>query len=216
MYIVASIQARLGSTRLPGKVLYSLGDRRILRWVIDRSNAAKFIDKTVISVGDQAENDAITKFCEREKIEYTVGPEENLLSRHLTVAADFDCDLLVRITADCPFIPAAEIDRTIECHLSNNARYTTNGVEKMPVGTTVDVVDREVLEELKELGESHPVRRLRNNPSEWNIAVSPNEQWMKFHKAHIAVDTPDDYWMLSDAIEAVGDQPRAVVEWVSE
>jgi spore coat polysaccharide biosynthesis protein SpsF len=86
----------------------------------------------------------------------------------------------------------------------------------MPIGAAVDVINKQVLEELKALDETHPVRRLRKHPEEWNTAISPNEEWIEFNDAHVAVDTPEDYWMLSDAIEAVGDQPRAVVEWVSE
>lgn len=216
MHIVASVQARLSSTRLPGKVLYNLGNRRLLQWAIDRPTAADTVDKTVVTVGDRPENDAITEFCDRKGIEYSVGPEEDLLLRHLTVATETDCDLLVRITADCPFVPTAEIDRIIKRHLSNNARYTTNGVEKMPIGTAVDAINKGVLEELRQLGDSHPVRRLRNNPEKWDVDTSPNEQWTEFTDTHVAVDTPDDYWMLSDAIEAVGDQPCAVVKWVSE
>ena len=216
MKVVASIQARLDSTRLPGKVLYQLGDRRLLQWAVDRATAAEGVDKTVVTTGDRPENNAITEFCDRGGIEHTVGPEEDLLSRHLDVAIETDCDLLVRITADCPFVPPTEIDRIIERHLSNSARYTTNGVNEMPIGTGVDVINKQVLEELKDLGETHPVRRLRKHPEEWNTAISPNEEWIEFNDAHVAVDTPEDYWMLSDGIEAVGDQPRAVVEWASE
>lgn len=216
MTTVASIQARLGSTRLPGKVLYHLGDRRLLQWCIDRTRTADAIDNTVVTVGDGSENSAIETYCERRGVDYSVGPEANLLTRHLAVAAETDCDRLVRITADCPFVPPNEIDRVVEEHLSNDARYTTNVTEDMPIGTAVDVIDKKVLKELRELGDTHPVRRLRNNPEEWDIVVSPNEEWMTFSDAHIAVDTPEDYWLLSDAVEAVGDQPRAVAEWVAE
>lgn len=216
MNIVASVQARLGSTRLPGKVLFHLNDRRLLQWAIDRTETAETVDKTVAAIGNRAENEAIEAYCERAEIKFLVGPEDDLLARHRTVAEQTDCDLLVRITADCPFVPANEINRIVEEHLANNARYTTNVTDEMPVGTAVDVIDSKVFEELHDLGETHPVRRLRNNPEEWNVVVSPDKQWIPFSDAHIAVDTPDDYWRLSDAVEAVGDQPRAVAEWVAE
>ena len=150
MHIVASVQARLGSTRLPGKVLYHLENRRLLQWAVDRPTAADKIDETVVTIGDQPENDAITEFCERTEIPYNIGPEENLLTRHLNVTSQTNSDLLVRITADCPFVPTSEISRLIQLHLSNDARYTTNGVEEMPIGTAVDVINEQVLEELKD------------------------------------------------------------------
>jgi spore coat polysaccharide biosynthesis protein SpsF len=79
MHIVASIQARLGSTRLPGKVLFHLGDRRVLQWCIDRTTAAEAVDETIVTTGNRPENDAIKRYCERADTAYSVGPEENLL-----------------------------------------------------------------------------------------------------------------------------------------
>jgi len=216
MTAVVQIQVRLGSTRLPGKVFYQLGSKRVLDWVVDRSHNAKEPTGTILTVGDRPENDAIREWCDRNGIKYNTGAEENLLERHLRAAEAACSDPVVRVTGDCPFVPPSEIDRMIREHEQNDARYTTNFDDEMPIGTAVDVIDKEVLKELRELGDTHPVRRLRNNPKEWNIVASPNERWMKFSDAHIAVDTPDDYWLLSDAVEAVGDQPHAVAKWVAE
>jgi spore coat polysaccharide biosynthesis protein SpsF len=221
MKVVASIQARLGSTRLPGKVLYRLGDRRLLQWTVDRATAAEGVGETVVTTGDRPENKAITEFCDREKIEYTVGPEENLLSRHLDVAMETDCDLLVRITADCPFVPTSEIKRTVDEHSSNKSGYTRNdrisdGDHQMPIGTAVDVFDTELLEQLSDAGATHPNRKPLESPNEWDVKFTPNEYWTQFSEVHMAVDTPADYWRLIDAVEAVGDDPEAVVEWLAQ
>lgn len=120
MHIVVSIQARLGSTRLPGKVLFHLGDRRLLQWVFDRAVTATTTDEVVAAIGDESENAAIQTYCNRSDIDYTVGPENDLLTRHLVIADRTDCDVLVRITADCPFVPSEEIDRVVNHHLSND------------------------------------------------------------------------------------------------
>jgi spore coat polysaccharide biosynthesis protein SpsF len=127
-----------------------------------------------------------------------------------------DSDPVVRVTGDCPFVPPSEIDRITEEHKQNDAQYTTNLTEEMPIGTAVDAIDRDVFDELRELRDSHPVRRLRENPEEWDVVMTPNEQWTAMGEAHTAVDTPADYWRLSDAIEAVGTEPRAVTDWVAE
>jgi spore coat polysaccharide biosynthesis protein SpsF len=86
----------------------------------------------------------------------------------------------------------------------------------MPTGTAVDAVDREVLMELSKRGDSHPVRRLRENPEEWDAVFTPNDRWAEFADTHVAVDTPDDYWRLLDAVETAGDDPVAVTGWVAE
>lgn len=210
------IQARLGSTRLPGKVLYTLGSKRILDWIVERGQTAETPEQILFTVGDRPENDAICEWCDRNGITYETGPEENLLGRHLQAAKTADSDPVVRITGDCPFVPPSEIDRIIQEHETNNSRYTTNVTDKMPTGTAVDVIDRTVLEELAELGDTHPVIRLRNNPEKWDATFTPNEQWTEYSDAHIAVDTPEDYWTLTDAIDAVGSDPLEVAKWISE
>jgi len=214
--ILCSIQARLGSTRLPGKVLFSLGPRRVLGWVVERARCAKISTDLILTLGDQPENAAIREWCDRNEITHNTGPEENLLKRHLQAATIADSNSIVRITADCPFVPSAEIDRVIQAHEASNAQYTTNVTDEMPIGTAVDVIDRKVLEELNELGDSHPVRRLRKNPNEWNVQFTSNNKWSEVSEAHLAVDTPDDYWRLIDAINTVGEKPMEVAKWISE
>jgi len=216
MHTIASVQARLGSTRLPGKVLLHLGDHRILQWVCKRAETATCVDQTIAAIGDQPENEAIIEYCERENIPTVVGPEDNLLTRHIIAVEKSDCDLLVRITGDCPFVPPDEIDRVVSEHMSNNARYTTNHTDRMPVGTAVDAIDPDLLSDLESRGETHPVKLARENPSEWGTNQTDNESWYPVSDAHIAVDTPDDYWTLSDAINAVGSDPMSVSKWVSE
>lgn len=213
---VIQLQARLGSTRLPGKVLYPLGDRRVLGWVVERARCAEMATDIVLTVGDRPENDAIREWCDRHGMNYDTASEDDLLERHYRAAMAVGSDPVVRVTGDCPFVPPSEIDRVVREHERNDARYTTNLIDEMPTGTAVDAIDRDVVEELRELGDSHPVRRLRENPEEWDVAVTPNEQWTVFSEAHTAVDTPADYWRLLDAVEAVGGEPHAVTEWVAE
>lgn len=212
MYVAASIQARLGSTRLPGKVLFPLGDRRLLKWSIDRSEDAETVDETVAAIGDCPENDAIETYCDRSSIDYVVGPEDDLLKRHLNVVDETGCDLLVRITADCPFVPSEEIDRVVEQHVLNDARYTTNVTGDMPVGIGVDVIDPDLLREFQTLEETHPVKLARSEPTNWGTNWSDNQTWNHLSDVHLAVDTPVDYWSLVDALDTVGDEPRKVAE----
>jgi len=215
MHVVLSVQARLGSTRLPGKVMMTIGPSRIVEWVVDRCEAASVPDEVVLTVGDQPENAALTELCERRGWRYIVGPEADLLERHRRVAATTDADVLVRITADCPFVPPAEIDRLIDVHRDGDNRYTTNVDESMPVGTAVDVIDADLLETLSAADETHPVEPLRDDSDRWGTVVDLPPRWQRFGDVHVAVDTPADYWTLIDAYDAVGADPEAVVEWMA-
>jgi spore coat polysaccharide biosynthesis protein SpsF len=86
----------------------------------------------------------------------------------------------------------------------------------MPIGTAVDAIDPDVLAELATVGETHPVKLPRANPEQWNVVWNDNTTWHTVSDAHIAVDTPADYWSLTDAQNAVGDDPFAVAEWLTE
>lgn len=216
MSLTASIQVRLGSSRLPGKVLYHLGPKRVIEWVVERCETAETIDGVIVAVGDHPENDAIVEWCERHGVTYLTGPEGDLLKRHRQVARTGGTDPLVRITGDCPFVPPLEIDRVVREHRRRGLAYTTNVCEEMPIGTAVDVIDRAVLDELHEREKSHPVTPLRENPEEWHLAVSSADPWKQYANTHLAVDTPTDYWQLVDAQEAVGSDPQDVLSWLDQ
>lgn len=215
MSVVASVQARMGSTRLPGKVLLPLGERRVLGWVAGRCVAAERVDDLRLTTGRGPENEAITEWCRRTGYDCLTGPEENLLERHRAVAAATDADVLVRVTGDCPFVPSEEIDRVVQEHHTNDAGYTTSHTERMPIGTAVDVIDIGLLDELADLGDTHPVVRLRENPDTWGVRFADSDDWAEFGTVHLAVDTPGDYWSLTDAVDAVGSDPRAVAGWIA-
>ena len=222
MDTVVSIQARLGSTRLPGKVLLHLGERRILDWVVSRASSADLENTdVVVALGDEPENEAIEELCRRKDYEYIVGPEDDLLERHLQVARAGDYDTLVRLTADCPFVPSSEITRTYTEHDTSDAAYTrndwpTDADHAMPIGTAVDVFDVELLERLAADGATHPNRRPLEDPDKYGVAFTPNEEWGRYGEVHLAVDTPADYWRLVDAVNAAAKSPMGVAERLSQ
>ena len=216
MNVACVIQARLGSTRLPGKVLYPIGGRSVIEWVVRRCEESPAVDATYVAVGDEPENDALTELCRRRDIQSVRGPEHNLLARHKMVADLTECDALCRVTGDCPFVPTAEVTRTIEEHVNASADHTTNKGDEMPIGTAVHVLRPSVLDILSARGHRHPVKPIREHPGEWDVCRTTNETWTQFSEAHTAVDTPEDYWSLVDAVRAVGTDPFAVTEWMSE
>lgn len=217
--VVISVQARMGSTRLPGKVLLELGDKRVIEHVVDRASGATSAADVVLTTGDRAPNDAIREWARRANVRCETGPEEDLLERHRRVAEVTGSNVLVRVTGDCPFVPPSEITRTLAVHSGNGANYTRNdwspsADQAMPIGTAVDVFDVEFLARLTEAGATHPNRRPIESPDEYDVAFSPNPEWAEYD-VHTAVDTPRDYWRLTDAVQEAGTAPREVAEWLA-
>jgi spore coat polysaccharide biosynthesis protein SpsF len=215
--VVFSIQARMGSTRLPGKVLLPLGDQRMLDHVVSRCNESNMSGEVIVTTGDSPPNDAIREWCQRLSLRCVSGPEEDLVERHCRVLSQTDSNTLVRITGDCPFVPPEEINRVIEAHRKNDDFvFTTNNSDLMPVGTAVDVFDREIIKKLSNTEETHPVTPLRKADSPWNIQVTDSERWTEFGTVHTAVDTPADYWKLIDAVATVGTDPYRVTSHIAD
>lgn len=210
------LQARMGSSRLPGKALLHLGHARMVESVYQSCSVAEMIFDVILVTGDDSANDALVEWAERHGISYFVGSESNLLKRHRKAAEDFDTDPVVRVCGDSPFIIPSEIDRIVSEHNKNDADYTTNVADDMPGDTSVDVIDREVLDELAELGDTHPIERLRKEPERWNVEFSSNPNLARFQTVGTDVDTPTEYWRLFDAVNAVGSDPFSVREYLLE
>jgi spore coat polysaccharide biosynthesis protein SpsF (cytidylyltransferase family) len=129
--IVAIIQARMGSSRLPGKTIADVAGRPLLLHVVERTQRARRVDKVVVATTDRSSDDPIADLCQREGIQCFRGSEDDVLDRFYRTAQAHGADVVVRITADCPLIDAAVIDKVIarfqagDCdYVSNILRYT--------------------------------------------------------------------------------------------
>ncbi len=102
MKTVAIIQARMGSSRLPGKVLRPLAGKPMLAHIVERVRAAHGVDQVVIATSDRTVDESIRSFCETNDIECFAGDEQNVLDRFYRAATQYGADRVIRITADCP------------------------------------------------------------------------------------------------------------------
>lgn len=107
--VVAVIQARMGSTRLPGKVLMDLNGKTVLRWMIDAARASELVDEVVVATPDHS----IMSYCEDITIHCTMGPEDNVIRRFEIAAQETGADMIVRLTSDCPFVDPWVIDQCV-------------------------------------------------------------------------------------------------------
>ncbi|MBU0671656.1 MAG: NTP transferase domain-containing protein [Candidatus Margulisbacteria bacterium] len=132
--ILAIIQARMGATRLPGKVLLDLEGKLVLERVIDRVKAAKLVDEVMVATTSNEKDKPIVAFCNKIGIKVFAGSEDDVLDRYYQAALEVKPDHVVRITADCPLMDPNVIDAVIKRHLDKTADYTANIIEAVRRG----------------------------------------------------------------------------------
>lgn len=116
--IVTVIQARMAASRLPGKVLEDLAGRPVLAWVVARARRSEWVSETVVATTDEAADDAVADFCRKASIPCFRGSMHDVLDRYYQASRQFEAEVVLRLTADCPFIDPAEIDRLLQAFLS--------------------------------------------------------------------------------------------------
>jgi spore coat polysaccharide biosynthesis protein SpsF len=166
MKVVAIIQARMGSTRLPGKVLKDIAGQSMLERVVNRTLRANTMDDVVVATTKDADDDAIVDLCRKRCWRFFRGNEEDVLDRYYQAATAFRADAIVRITSDCPLVEPEIIDRVVGEFLSSHpeAAYVSNTlVRTFPRGLDVEVMRFDALER---------AWREDGNPS-WREHVTP-------------------------------------------
>ena len=113
MRTVAIIQARMASSRLPGKVLLEIGGRPMLQWVVERVRQAEQVDQVVVATTVEASDDPVADFCEAAAVACFRGSHHDVLDRFYRAALAYEADLVVRVTADCPLLDPGLLDRTL-------------------------------------------------------------------------------------------------------
>jgi len=143
---LAIVQARMGSSRLPGKVLMDLGGESVLARVIHRLRRAALVDKIVVASSTSEKDDAVVRECERLQVLSFRGSEHDVLDRYYRCAELQRAAVLVRITADCPLLDPELVDLTIRAFLAENCDYASNAlVQSYPRGLDVEVLSRAAL-----------------------------------------------------------------------
>lgn len=196
------VQARMGSTRLPGKVMKKIMGKPLLEHVILRLQLVKSIDQIVIATTDNPKDNPIVDLASKIGIGVFRGSEENVLERYHQAAKMFQLDVIVRITSDCPVIDPELVDKVINYYMENQpADYASNCIERtFPRGLDVEVFSFEVLErafvEATEPYEiEHVTPYLYQNPSKFKILNFKNAEDYSFHRW--TVDTKEDLELIN-------------------
>jgi spore coat polysaccharide biosynthesis protein SpsF len=148
--VVAVVQARMSSTRLPGKVLRPLAGLRVLDWVVRAARAAAEVDAIVVATSENPDDDAIAAWGAASGVEVVRGELDDVLSRFVRAAEATRADAVVRLTADCPLLDPALIDRVVRTWRDDpSADYVATTVRRrLPRGLDVELIRADVLREL--------------------------------------------------------------------
>lgn len=225
--VVALIQARMGSSRLPGKVLVPVAGRSLLEHLVQRLRQCQTLDAMAVATTESRSDDPIEKACQTLAIPCIRGSELDVLARFAQAAHATGAATVVRVTGDCPLMAPAEVDRVVRGYLELGVDYATNqlpGKQKLPLGYAVEVFSRAALlrahtEGVAAYAREHVTPYLYEEPGRFRTAwIEPVENAPDLR---ITVDTPADLQVVRAVLEALDGQPEAltvagVVAWLRQ
>ena len=202
--ITAVIQARMGSTRLPKKVLKTIGNITLLEFQIKRVQESKNIDDIIVATTSNVNDDEIEEFCIKKGIKFYRGSENDVLSRYYECAKHNNIKTIVRLTADCPLIDPIIIDKVIDIFVKDKADYSSNTVSpetsSWPDGSDVEVFSFQALERAhkesyKDEDREHVTFYFwKDRTNGFKITqLNNSEDWSKYR---FTVDYKEDYEVL--------------------
>lgn len=207
MKTVIIVQARMTSTRLPGKVLKEVLEKPLLEYQIERLKRADRVDEIVIATTTNVTDQPILDLCNRLSIPYYRGSEDDVLARYYGAAMEHNADVIVRVTSDCPVIDPRVISSIIEFYIENRTQYdyVSNSLKRTyPRGMDTEVFSFHCLQESFREAQAtaereHVTPFIYNTPSRFRLAnVAYTEDQSKYR---LTVDTPEDYELIRRIIE---------------
>lgn len=210
MNITATIEARMTSTRLPGKVLLPFGGIPALQILVERVRRAKYIDAIVVATTTNAADEPIVELCKQLGVPCWRGSEDDVLQRVLDAGKAAGADVLCELMGDSPFIDPLLIDNTITAHLSGTYDYTSNffPVNTFPLGFAVQVFPLAVLQRVAQLT-NDPVDRahvscfIYHNPRLFRLHGVQAAPEVCGADIRVALDTQSDYELMSAVFDAL-------------
>ena len=213
--IYAMIQARMGSSRLPGKVMKDVVGKPLLEHIIIRLRACDKIDKIIVITSEEISNEPIKQLCNEINVDCFMGDEDDVLNRYYKAAIEFNLnenDDIVRITADCPLIDPKIVDEVIEKHLNGNYDYTTNTlIRTFPDGLDCEIFKLSILNEMWDKARlkserEHVTLFVKNNPE--NYKLGNIKQDVDYSNLRWTVDEKEDFILIKRIYEQLYDDEK--------
>ncbi len=196
MKSVAVIQARISSTRLPGKALKDLCGHPLIFHVIERAKKIRGIDQVTLATGERAENQPLLEIAESMGISHFTGSEDDVLSRFRESVKNINCDYVIRITGDNPFTDNYSASMALDYAIKENADHCY--IAGIPIGTGVEIIKKTALEKaykngLKPHQREHVTPYIKENPQLFKLIKYTAEIENPFPDLRLTVDTDEDF-----------------------
>lgn len=213
--VVGIIQARMGSTRLPGKIMLPLGDKHVLIHDIRRLDTVELVDETIVATSNKTADDIVTRYSHRGGADVFRGSESDVLERTFEAAKQANADVVVRITSDCPLISPETVDAVVDQLIKTDADYSANIHERtFPRGLDVEAFTFESFDQVHSEAthsrhREHVTTYYREHPDQFDIINVTSEQvfdepWMQDRiDLRLTLDEADDYEVLREIYENV-------------
>lgn len=202
MNVVAIIQARTGSTRLPNKIFLKLANKNLLFHVVDRLKYAKEIDNIVVATTISSNDNSVHEWCKVNSIDCFRGSENNVLERYFYAANKFNADIIVRITADDPFKDFRIIDQAVKILKKNKYDFVCNNSPvSFPEGLdveviTIDALKTSYLNSTSNFEKEHVTQYIHRNKNMFKIFNIKNKTDLSSYRW--TIDTQEDYLFVKE------------------
>lgn len=199
--VLAVIQARMSSVRLPGKVLRLIMGRPMLELMVERVRRCRMIDRVIVATSEDESDDPLQEFCENSGIDCFRGSLHDVLDRFYQTARVYQAANIVRLTGDCPVIDPELTDKVIALHLQGGYDISALGAcDTYPDGLDVSVVTFAALEKTwREASlpseREHVTSHIFNHPEVYSCGVIQHEQ--KLGHLRWSVDEPADFELIT-------------------
>ena len=209
---VAVIQARMGSTRLPGKVLQDLGGETVLARTLRRVSRSALLDEVVIATTAEPADEQVVEEGNRLGAPVFRGSEHDVLDRYYRAAAARGADVVVRVTSDCPLIEPEVVDKVIAAFSSGDFDYASNSLQRTyPRGLDVEVMTFDALARAWRKAEAayqrtHVTPYLYQNPDSFRLLSVTAGEGLDFSHYRWTVDTPQDLELVRRLYAGLGNR----------
>ncbi|MGY6531414.1 cytidylyltransferase domain-containing protein [Glycocaulis sp.] len=216
MKAAAIIQARMTSSRLPGKVLMELGNRPMLQLVIERLQRSKHLSDIIVATSAEEADDPIVDLCASLGIPVARGSRDDVLARFAGALALTEADTIVRVTADCPLIDYALIGKALAVFYAERPDHLSCGSDGgYPRGINAEIVSRGALETaareaVEPFEREHVTPFLYTRPDRFRLVKMEAPQELRRPDYRITVDEPADMAMMEALIEGIGADPLTI------
>ncbi|MFZ1320629.1 MAG: glycosyltransferase family protein [Ignavibacteria bacterium] len=203
--IVIVIQARTGSSRLPGKIMLPLAGKPMLVRMYERVAASKTPKEIIVATTTDMEDDAVVNLCEANDFKYFRGHPTDLLDRHYNTGKEYRADTVVKIPSDCPLICPDVIDNVLNLHLENQERFdfvSNLHPATHPDGNDIEVIPIKILEQIwkeadRDFEREHTTPYIWERPERFRIGNLEWDTGLDYSMSHrFVLDYEEDYQFI--------------------